>query len=143
MSVKKHIACMSYERVTQCSMLGNPTIPITACAGISDTMRGLTKLPPVGLFLKCAPQSDSWLFEQYTLDECRDLTLGYCGTIPWFWGANWRWRRERYIVNKAEEALIQHYRPCFNVDMNPNPTLPPERYQKLIARIGLKRYRSK
>ena len=70
---------------------------------------------PTGRFiLKCAPQSDSWLFEQYTLDECRDLALGYCGTIPWFWGVNWRWLRERYIVDKAEEALIQHYRPCFN-----------------------------
>jgi hypothetical protein len=66
----------------------------------------------VGTFIReNAPASGSWLFEQYTLEECSGI-VGKC-----------------HDVDEAEEALIKLYHPCLNTAANPDPAPLPVHYK--------------
>ena len=85
----------------------------------------------IGQFIReHVPQSNSWVFEQYTLKECEPFILAYRATnASGHMQAFYRTYGHRYNVDDAEEALIKHYRPCFNAAMNPDPMPLPKRYQ--------------
>ncbi len=86
----------------------------------------------VGQFiLDQAPQSDTWLFEQYTVEECAPFVLAYQATFPEDIQAFYRAYPAKPNVNDAEEALIKLHRPCLNTAMNPQPPPLPEKYRKV------------
>ncbi len=81
-----------------------------------------------------APASGSWLFEQYTLEDCSQL-VGICRN-----------------VDEAEETLIKLYRPCLNTACNLDPTPLPAFYKsrdrdessygkRIAVRFGIRRKR--
>lgn len=84
----------------------------------------------VGEFLFAnAPRSGAWLFEQYTIEECRPFVEEYRAT---FFKAP-RALGDYFGLDEAEKSLIKHYRPCLNTAMNPNPLPIPEQYVNPFA----------
>lgn len=92
--------------------------------------------------LKHAPETGKWYFEVYTLDDCKDIVLAHRATLSPDSQAFYERYGNRYDVDDAEEAFINHYRPCFNVAMNPNPTPLPERYQETSENKHIKKLES-
>ena len=82
------------------------------------------------------PESLNWQIEIYTLEECRPFMAcsdGYyegCIGNPILFGE---------IVNAAEVAFIELFRPCFNRIHNLKPTSLPVKYHRpKIANEGVK-----
>src|SRR5712692_7337424 len=102
------------------------------------------------LILENAPVSGTWLFEEYTLEECETFVTAYRATLSEHIQAFYQELGNPYNVDLAEDAMIKLYRPCLNTAMNPDPLPLPERYQhppenpystKLTARFGIHRKR--
>lgn len=84
----------------------------------------------VGAFIReNAPASGDWLFEQYTVEECRPHVESWFATFPEDIRAIHASTGNIYDVDDAEHALIKLHRPYFNTSMNPHPLPLPERYK--------------
>jgi len=101
-----------------------------------------------------APASGTWLFLQYTVEECIPFVDQYRVMLPESSQVLYRMGgdKNRCDVDFAEEALIKIHRPHFNRAMNPNPCPLPEKYRAkeimgdenpyaaiLTKRFGIKR----
>lgn len=64
--------------------------------------------------IKNLPVSGGWIFEEYTLEDVRSH-LGQ-SELP-------------LRKDILEEAMIKYFRPCLNVDGNPNPNKLPVQYE--------------
>jgi hypothetical protein len=65
-----------------------------------------------------------WMFEEYTLEDCREITLQRRHEIT---GS-----RDEHIpldADEVEEAMIKFYRPPLNTAKNPDPHPLPECYE--------------
>jgi hypothetical protein len=66
------------------------------------------------------PASGEWYFEEYTLEDCREITTAYRKDLDIY-------RQLPHLLDnpfwpdQTEEAMIKHYRPCLNVACNPDP----------------------
>lgn len=58
-------------------------------------------------------ESNSWIIEMYSLEECKNVTKEKCNNI-----------------NKAEVMMILHFKPCLNERNNPDPSPLPEKYKR-------------
>lgn len=88
---------------------------------------------PIGRFIiRQVPASGSWLFLQYTVEECIPFVDQYRATLPGTDQALFRMfgDQNRCDVDFAEEALIKIHRPHFNTAMNPDPCPLPEKYRE-------------
>jgi hypothetical protein len=88
------------------------------------------------------PDSLKWVMEMYTLVECVPV-VQICMQSWYSW-----YRKEieplnvllrDLLINTAEQAMIEHYRPCLNVMGNRKPSPLPDRYEKNpIANKGVR-----
>lgn len=95
--------------------------------------RGRMTLSSIGqCILSNLPGSGSWIFEEYTLEDCREITL-IARKASSLYQAFPHIIDNPLDLSEVEEALIKHHRPCFNSACNPNPTPLPEHLQGSLA----------
>jgi hypothetical protein len=91
----------------------------------------------VGTFIReNAPASGAWLFEQYTVEECRPFVEQRRAALPEEIRAFFAATGNHYDADDAEEALIKLHRPYFNTAKNPH-SLPLPGCYKSSYRDGL------
>jgi hypothetical protein len=76
-----------------------------------------------------APASGDWLFDQYTVEECRPYVERWRTTFPESIRNIHASTGNIYDVDEAEEAIIKLHRPYFNTAMNPHPLPLPMHYK--------------
>lgn len=89
-----------------------------------------------GTFLiENAPASGTWMFEQYTVEECNPFVEQFRATFSAEMQALYKDVSSCDDVDEAEEALIKFYRPCLNTADNPNPTPLPAHTTKATPSV--------
>jgi predicted GIY-YIG superfamily endonuclease len=79
------------------------------------------------------PDSLSWIFEMYTLEDCLPLVRQYQQySLVFYKEILQETQRIQYktIADIAEEVMIEHYKPCLNVLANLSRSQLPEKYVK-------------
>lgn len=75
-----------------------------------------------------APLSGTWLFQMYTVEDCRAFVLDYRATLPEENRAFYETSNNPYDIDDAELALIKILRPCLNDAMNTDARPVPDKY---------------
>lgn len=71
-------------------------------------------------------KSDSWNIDFYTLEDCEPYVIQYTSMSMNVYRSG---SHVHASMNKAEKAMIWHFHPCLNTEINPDPSPLPEKYR--------------
>ena len=109
------------ETVFYIGKSGSPINRILQHMGLADHFAATS---PIGrCILANAPESDEWLFEMYTVDDCAPFFVGSAIKLP---PAN---VRHPEFVDIAEMQMIKYWRPCLNIICNRDASPIPAKYR--------------
>lgn len=92
---------------------------------MGQPFRGHVSKSDLGLFVEAnLPESESWVIEIYTAEECR-------------WAVPDGDTYFRISPADAEWCMIRHFKPCLNVTANQDRATPlPDRYKRPVNKIA-------